>query len=130
MKKMFLVLSITLGLLSSSFASSSKIGTGNTVQPILSALTAPSNLTGELLKSAISTATQQGFYIDLETMTVKSVGQEHYQISFYLVQDSNVEKALVYAELTTHQGQAHVINFNVERIAMIQKWPGVNMGNQ
>lgn len=128
MKNMILVLAMTIGLTSSVFAG--EIGHGNTSQPILSALANPSNLSGEMLNSAVKSAAEKGLTIDLDTMQITDLGQDHYQVLFYLTQDDNTEKASVSAEIQVRNGQAYVFNFNVERIVPVQPFPGVSLGNR
>lgn len=129
MKIFLVIITITLGLSTSSYADDS-LATAEEAAAVIRSLETPDNLSAAMLKSALETAKASNLKIDLKTLKVQKLNEYSYQVEFSLNYEGSAESASVrISEVMIRNSKAYVFSFDIERALQKKKYPGVSMGN-
>lgn len=129
MKALTLILaSISFSFLSTAFAAGAQPVTTEEAQMVLRALSSPENPSGFVLRSTLETS---HFEIDVDSLVVKRLAADSYEVVLSMNQEDNVEKVKVHiSEVRIQDGKSYIFGFDMAREIPIRKSPGVSMGNR
>lgn len=129
MKNVFIAI-FSIVLASSVQASADLVVTtaGQEAQSVVDSLNYPQNLSARMLKAAIDDA--KATSLAIEGLSITKLDKDRYQLSFSLDNEESSEIAEVnVSEVLVSDGKAYVFGFSVERVAKMNKHPGVSLGN-
>lgn len=129
MKTFLIFVSLSLGMIASAFASAAPVSQEEAAT-VLASLSQPSNPTASQLKAVIKAAKGGHLSIDMNSLQVSKFDSGSYQVHFYLKGQEGQEGSIVHiSEVLVRAGKAYVFSFDIERLVMMQQFPGTSLGN-